>query len=39
VHRAKGGEGNLVILEVQHGEILSEDDITRIEDDYGRIEN
>jgi mannose-6-phosphate isomerase-like protein (cupin superfamily) len=36
-HRAKATDDNLVIIEVQHGEILSEDDIYRIEDDYGRV--
>lgn len=28
----------LVIIEVQHGEYLGEDDIVRIEDDYARVE-
>ena len=36
-HRAKAEDDNLVIIEVQHGEILSEDDIIRMEDDYGRV--
>ena len=36
VHRARGGSSDLLIIEVQHGEILSEDDIERLEDDYGR---
>ena len=29
----------LVLVEVQTGEELSEDDIVRIEDDYGRVEH
>ena len=29
-------EGNLVFIEVQRGNYLGEDDITRLEDDYGR---
>ena len=27
----------LVILEIQHGDYLGEDDIVRLEDDYGRV--
>ena len=30
-------EGPLVVIEVQTGDIISEDDICRISDDYGRI--
>ena len=30
------GEGQLVFLEVQHGESFGEDDIVRLEDDFGR---
>jgi len=26
-----------VILEVQHGSLLREDDIERLQDDYGRV--
>jgi len=37
-HRAKAIGDQLVIIEVQHGEKLSEDDIVRIEDDYGRVQ-
>ncbi|MAR06439.1 MAG: mannose-6-phosphate isomerase [Cyanobium sp. NAT70] len=37
VHRAQAGSMNLVILEVQHGAVLSEDDIERLQDDYGRV--
>lgn len=37
-HRVKNiGKEILLIYEVQIGDILSEDDIIRIEDDYGRI--
>ena len=39
VHRARGGNQNLIILEVQHGNDLREDDIERLEDDYGRVIN
>ena len=37
-HRAKAADESLVIIEVQHGDVLSEDDIIRIEDDYGRVQ-
>ena len=37
VHRARGGDCDLVILEVQHGSDLREDDIERLQDDYGRV--
>lgn len=30
------GDGELLVLEIQFGELLSEDDIERLEDDYGR---
>lgn len=30
------GDEPLVFIEVQHGEYFGEDDITRLEDDYGR---
>jgi mannose-6-phosphate isomerase-like protein (cupin superfamily) len=30
------GEQTLVVIEVQRGEYTGEDDITRLEDDYGR---
>lgn len=30
------GEVDLVFIEVQHGESFGEDDIVRLEDDYGR---
>jgi mannose-1-phosphate guanylyltransferase len=37
VHRARGGQRDLIILEVQHGAVLREDDIERLQDDYGRV--
>ncbi|MFI5173734.1 MAG: phosphomannose isomerase type II C-terminal cupin domain [Terriglobia bacterium] len=37
-HRIKNpGIGMLVFIEVQQGDYLGEDDITRLEDDYGRV--
>jgi len=36
-HRVSGGNTGLVIVEIQLGEICNEDDIVRIQDDYGRI--
>ncbi|MEB3185374.1 MAG: phosphomannose isomerase type II C-terminal cupin domain [Cyanobacteriota bacterium] len=36
VHRATAGNADLVILEVQRGALLSEDDIERLADDYQR---
>jgi len=38
VHRASAGPEGLEILEVQRGSVLREDDIERLEDDYGRCE-
>ncbi len=36
-HRVENpGETNLVFIEVQRGEYLGEDDIVRLEDDFGR---
>ncbi|MEB3332008.1 MAG: phosphomannose isomerase type II C-terminal cupin domain [Synechococcaceae cyanobacterium] len=37
VHRASAGSQNLLIVEVQRGETLSESDIERFEDDFGRV--
>ena len=37
VHRASAGRTDLVIIEVQRGELLSEDDIERLADDFGRV--
>ena len=36
VHRAEAGKDDLEVVEVQRGSILSEDDIQRLSDDYGR---
>jgi mannose-6-phosphate isomerase len=37
IHRVENiGSENLVFVEVQKGEYLGEDDIERLEDDYGR---
>jgi mannose-6-phosphate isomerase len=39
-HRlANAGDEELVIIEVQRGAYTGEDDITRFEDDYGRLTN
>ena len=38
-HRISNEHGeDLVIIEVQHGAYTGEDDICRLEDDYGRVE-
>lgn len=37
VHRATATSADLLIVEVQRGELLREDDIERLEDDYGRV--
>ena len=39
VHRARSETSELVILEVQHGDDLREDDIERLQDEYGRVIN
>jgi mannose-6-phosphate isomerase len=36
IHRASAGQSNLLIVEVQRGEQLREDDIERLADDYNR---
>jgi mannose-6-phosphate isomerase len=37
-HRIENpGDGPLVFIEIQRGDYLGEDDITRIEDDFGRV--
>lgn len=36
VHRASAGSDGLMIVEVQRGALLSEDDIERLADDYAR---
>ncbi|MCU1374414.1 MAG: manC2 [Actinomycetia bacterium] len=36
-HRIENtGEGDLVFVEIQHGDSFGEDDIVRLEDDFGR---
>lgn len=37
VHRASAADAGLEIIEVQRGTLLSEDDIERLEDDFGRV--
>jgi len=38
-HRIKStGTGNLVFIEIQQGDYFGEDDIERLEDDFGRID-
>jgi mannose-6-phosphate isomerase-like protein (cupin superfamily) len=37
VHRASAGSADLLIVEVQRGEHLCEDDIERLADDFGRL--
>ena len=37
LHRATAGAQDLLIVEVQRGELLREDDIERIADDYQRV--
>jgi mannose-6-phosphate isomerase len=38
-HRVQNpGKGNLIFIEVQRGNYLGEDDITRLQDDFGRVE-
>ena len=37
-HRiANVGENSLIFIEVQHGDYFGEDDIVRLEDDFGRV--
>ena len=37
LHRAQGGRDDLEIVEVQRGDWLSETDIERLADDFGRL--
>ena len=37
IHRASAGPEGLLIVEVQRGDELREDDIERVADDYGRV--
>jgi mannose-6-phosphate isomerase len=39
VHRATAAGDDLLIVEVQRGDWLSEDDIERLADDFGRVGN
>jgi len=39
-HRvANAGDTDVVLVEVQHGSYFGEDDIVRLEDDFGRVED
>jgi mannose-6-phosphate isomerase-like protein (cupin superfamily) len=38
IHRASAGSEGLLIIEVQRGGLLREDDIERFADDYGRMD-
>ena len=38
IHRLKGGEDGITFIEVQRGQ-CHEEDIVRINDDYGRVDN
>jgi mannose-6-phosphate isomerase-like protein (cupin superfamily) len=38
IHRARAGSSDLLIVEVQRGDWLSEDDIERLADDYQRCD-
>ncbi len=37
LHRATAGSSDLLLVEVQRGALLSEDDIERFDDDFGRV--
>ena len=37
IHRASAGSHDLEIIEVQRGALLSEEDIERFDDDFGRV--
>ena len=38
-HRIKStGTGNLVFIEIQQGDYFGEDDIERLQDDFGRMD-
>jgi mannose-6-phosphate isomerase-like protein (cupin superfamily) len=36
-HRLKGGKNGVLIIEIQEGQSCEEEDIVRLEDDYGRV--
>ena len=39
-HRVgNAGDTDVVLIEVQHGSYFGEDDIVRLEDDFGRVDN
>ena len=38
LHRMEGGQNGVLFIEVQRGECY-EEDIVRLEDDYGRVDN
>jgi mannose-6-phosphate isomerase-like protein (cupin superfamily) len=38
-HRVENpGDEDLIFIEIQRGDYLGEDDITRLQDDYGRVD-
>lgn len=37
IHRLRGGRDGILIVEVQYGDMCIEEDIERLEDDYGRV--
>lgn len=37
IHRASAGDHGLMIVEIQRGDDLNDDDIERFADDYGRV--
>jgi mannose-6-phosphate isomerase len=37
IHRVSSGKDGIMIIEVQQGQICEEEDIVRIQDEYGRI--
>lgn len=39
IHRASAADDDLLIVEVQRGALLREDDIERLDDDYARCAN
>ena len=39
LHRAAAGSSDLLLIEVQRGAVLREDDIERFDDDFGRAED
>ena len=36
-HRLTAGDSGILIMEVQYGSTCTEDDIVRLEDDFGRV--